>query len=57
MAYPRKNGKPENIVLDKSKGFTFAIDDMTDEEYFDFVKNHSIMMMVPRGADDERNIP
>jgi hypothetical protein len=52
MAYPRKNGKPENIVLDKSKGFTFAIDDMTDEEYFDFVKNHSIMMMVLKGADD-----
>lgn len=46
-------GKDEYwIVCEKSKGFTFAIDDMTEEDYFDFLKNHSIMMR--EGADDER---
>ena len=53
MSYPRENGKSD-IILDKSKGFTFEVDDMTEEEYFDFLKNHSIMMMVLKGADDER---
>ena len=55
MTYPRGNGKSENIVFDKSKGFSFVMDDMTDEEYFDFLKNHSIMMMVLKGADDGRD--
>lgn len=51
MTCPRKNEKPENIIFDKSKGFSFVMDDMTDEEYFDFLKSHSIMMR--KGADDE----
>lgn len=55
MTYPSGNGKSENIVFDKSKGFSFVMDDMTDEEYFDFVINHSIMMMVMKGADDDRD--
>lgn len=53
MTYTRKNDKSENIVFDKSKGFSFAMDDMTEEEYFDYVKNHSIMMMVLKGEEDE----
>lgn len=53
MRNPRKNSKTENIVFDKSKRFAFVIDDMTDEEYFDFLKNHSIMM---KGADDEKKM-
>ena len=57
MTYPRKNGKSENIVFDKSKGFSFVMDDMTEEEYFDYVKNHSMMMMVLKGADDETDKP
>ena len=40
-----------DIVFDKSKVFAFAMDDMTDEEYFDFLKNNSIMMR--KGATDE----
>lgn len=55
MTYPRENGKSENIVFDKSKGFLFVMDNMTEEEYFDFVRNHSIMMRVLKGADDEQH--
>lgn len=51
MRSPGKNGKTENIVFDKSKAFSFVMDDMTDEEYFDFLKNNSIMMR--KGATDE----
>ena len=40
-----------DMVFDKSKVFAFAMDDMTDEEYFDFLKNNSIMMR--KGATDE----
>lgn len=40
-----------DIVFDKSKVFAFAMDGMTDEEYFDYLKNHSIMMR--KGATDE----
>lgn len=54
MTCPGKNGNSETIVLDKGKGFAFVIDDMTDEEYFDFLKNHSIMMT--KGANDEKKM-